>query len=105
MQQNTSNRTLRILADPSFRELTLARAKLRWSLSIITLIMFFGFIVVISTAKGALGAMMPGSAIPVGLLLTLAVIGLVVMLTGVYVLRCNSRFDELARTVKQEFGR
>lgn len=105
MQQHKSNGTLRILADPGFRELTSARAKLRWSLSVVTLIMFFGFIVVISTARGALGAMIPGSAIPVGLLLTLAVIGLVVVLTGIYVMRCNSRFDELARAVKREFGR
>ena len=105
MQQQKSNRTLRILADPGFRELTSARTKLRWSLSVVTLVMFFGFIVLISTAKGALGTMIPGSAIPVGLLLTLAVIGLVVVLTGIYVTRCNSRFDELARAVKQEFGR
>jgi uncharacterized membrane protein (DUF485 family) len=105
MQQPKSDRTLEILADPGFRELTSARARLRWSLSVITLVMFFGFIAVISTAKGALGTMIPGSAIPLGLLLTLAVIGLVVVLTGIYVLRSNSRFDNLARAVKQEFGR
>lgn len=51
MQQHKSDGTLRILADPGFRELTSARAKLRWSLSVVTLIMFFGFIVVISTAR------------------------------------------------------
>lgn len=105
MRQQKSNQTLRILADPAFRKLTSARAKLRWSLSVITLGMFFGFILVISTAKGALGAMIPGSAIPVGLLLTLAVIALVVVLTGIYVLRSNSRFDGLARALKEEFGR
>ena len=105
MQQPKSDRTLEILADPGFRELTSARARLRWSLSAVTLVMFFGFIAVISTAKGALGTMIPGSAIPLGLLLTLAVIGLVVVLTGIYVQRSNSRFDNLARAVKQEFGR
>lgn len=103
--QAKTDQTLEILADPGFKELTSARAKLRWSLSVITLVMFFGFIAMISTAKGALGTMIPGSAIPVGLLLTLAVIGLVVVLTGIYVHRSNSRFDDLARTVKQEFGR
>ena len=40
----TADRTRQILADPVFRELVLARAKLRWSLSILTLILFFGFI-------------------------------------------------------------
>ena len=105
MRQPKSNRTLEILADPAFRELASARARLRWGLSIITLVMFFGFIALISIAKDALGTMIPGSAIPLGLLLVLVVIGLVVVLTGIYVLRSNSRFDDLARAVKQEFGR
>jgi uncharacterized membrane protein (DUF485 family) len=105
MRQVKSNQTLEILADPAFKELVSARARLRWGLSFVTLIMFFGFIALISSAKGALGAAIPGSAIPLGLLFALAVILLVVGLTGIYVLCSNSRFDKLARTLNQEFGR
>jgi uncharacterized membrane protein (DUF485 family) len=93
-----------ILADPSFRELASARAKLRWSLSIVTLIMFFGFIALISTARDALGATVAGSAMPLGLVLVLAMIAMVVTLTGIYVKRSNSRFDELTHALKREFG-
>jgi uncharacterized membrane protein (DUF485 family) len=60
----TPDRTRQVLADPVFRELALARAKLRWGLSIVTLILFFGFIALISTAKSALGANVAGSDIP-----------------------------------------
>jgi uncharacterized membrane protein (DUF485 family) len=104
MPQAMLERTREILANPAFRELTLARAKLRWSLSIVTLIMFFGFIALISTAKDALGATVAGSALPLGLLLALAMIAIIVMLTGIYVRRSNSRFDELTHTLKREFG-
>jgi uncharacterized membrane protein (DUF485 family) len=98
------DRTRQILADPVFRELASERAKLRWGLSVVTLILFFGFIALISTARGTLGATVGGSAMPLGLVLALAVIVLVVLLTGFYVQRSNSRFDELARGLNRRFG-
>ena len=100
----TSDRTRRILEDPMFKELASSRARLRWGLSIVTLILFFGFIALISTAKSALGANVAGSDIPLGLALALTVIVLVVLLTGFYVQRSNSRFDELARGLNRRFG-
>ena len=100
----TPDRTRQVLADPVFRELALARAKLRWGLTIVTLILFFGFIALISTAKGALAANVAGSDIPLGLALGLTVIVLVVLLTAFYVQRSNSRFDELARGLNRRFG-
>ena len=100
----TPDRTRQVLADPVFRELAMARAKLRWGLSIVTVILFFGFIALISTAKSALGANVAGSDIPLGLALALSVIVLVVLLTGFYVQRSNSRFDELARGLNRRSG-
>ena len=104
MPSVTPDRTRQVLADPVFRELAMARAKLRWGLSIVTLMLFFGFIALISTAKSALGANVAGSDIPLGLALALTVIVLVVLLTGFYVQRSNSRFDELARGLNRRFG-
>jgi uncharacterized membrane protein (DUF485 family) len=104
MLQLTRDRTHDIITDPRFRNLALARAKLRWSLSIVTLIMFFGFIALISSAKSALGVAVAGSAIPLGLLLAVSMIVAVVILTGFYVYRSNSRFDELVRDLNREFG-
>ena len=104
MLQLTRDRTHEIITDPRFRNLTSARAKLRWSLSIVTLIMFFGFITLISTAKNALGVAVAGSSISLGLLLAMSMIVAVVILTGFYVYRSNSRFDELARVLNREFG-
>ncbi len=104
MPRSASDRTHEILAHPVFRELAFARAKLRWGLSAATLIMFFGFIALISTARDVLGPNLGGSAIPIGLVVALAMIAIVVMLTGFYVLRSNTRFDRLDDALKQEFG-
>ena len=40
MPQSNAERARKILSNPSFRELASARAKLRWSLSMVTLVMF-----------------------------------------------------------------
>jgi uncharacterized membrane protein (DUF485 family) len=104
MLQLTPERTARILSDPSFKELVGARAKLRWTLSAITLVMFFGFILLISMARGALSATIAGSAIPVGLGLAFAMIVAVIVMTGLYVMQSNTRFDPLTRTLNREFG-
>jgi uncharacterized membrane protein (DUF485 family) len=104
MLQSTRDRTQEIIRDSRFRNLALGRAKLRWSLSIVTLVMFFGFIALISTAKNALGVAVAGSSIPLGLLLAMSMCVVVVMLTGFYVYRSNSRFDEVATLLNREFG-
>ena len=105
MQQLTSARLGEILASPTFKELASKRARLRWSLSLLTLLMYFGFIVLISTAGSALGRNVPGTAVPVGLLLALIMIILAVVVTGIYVRQSNSIFDRLARSVTREFVR
>jgi uncharacterized membrane protein (DUF485 family) len=104
MRQLTPERAQQILIDPTFKELALERSRLRWGLSIATLAMFFGFIGLISSAGSLLGEKVQGSTVPVGLLLALAMIVLVVAMTGFYVRRSNSRFDELARAVNREFA-
>ncbi|WP_166301892.1 DUF485 domain-containing protein [Bradyrhizobium sp. 2S1] len=105
MSQLTRERTQQILADAAFKELVSGRARLRWSLSILTLVMFFGFIALISTVRAALGASIAGSAMPLGFALALAMVAAVVIFTGIYVQRSNARFDEFTRIVNRELGR
>lgn len=69
-----------------------------------TPIISFGFIMLISTASDALGAIVAGSAMPRGLVLVPVMIAMVVVLTGIYVQRSNSRFVELNHVLKREFG-
>jgi uncharacterized membrane protein (DUF485 family) len=93
------------MSNRSFRELTAARSRLRWILSTITLLMFFGFIGLISTASSAaLGANMMGGNMPLGMIVALGMIALVVFLTGYYVWRSNSYFDGLMHAVQREIA-
>lgn len=95
----------KVMASGKFQELVNSRARMRWTLSAVTLAMFFGFIVLISSSPKSLGASIPGSAVPICLGLAVAMIVLVVCITGFYVARSNSRFDQLSQSIQQEFGR
>jgi uncharacterized membrane protein (DUF485 family) len=101
----TQDEIKRLLSDSTFKQLASERSKLRWSLSLLVLVMFFGFIALISAARGALGVPIAGSEIPLGLALALAMIVFVVLLTAFYVQRSNARFDPLTRELNREFQR
>lgn len=103
MLKNTRFNAAEILRAQKFRELSSGRAKLRWTLSLATLALFFGFILLVLSARSVLGTSSAGS-VPVWFNLSFAMVFLVVILTGVYVRRSNSRFDRLTNDLNQEFG-
>lgn len=104
MVDNPRAKAVDILHAQKFRELTSARSALRWTLSLATLVLFFGFILLVLSARNVLGTSSAGSVVPVWFNLSFAVVFLVVILTGVYVRRSNARFDQLTNDLNQEFG-
>jgi uncharacterized membrane protein (DUF485 family) len=100
-----SERTRTIMSDPCFRKLASGRAKLRWSLSIVTIVMFFGFIVLISTQSAPLGATIAGGTMTAGMALALGMVATIVGITGLYVHQSNNRFDVLNNELKRVYGR
>jgi uncharacterized membrane protein (DUF485 family) len=93
-----------VLRTPKFQQLRSQRARLRWVLSGATLIMFFGLIVLVMTARNALGVNIPGSSTPLWFGLIFAMTVLVVVFTGLYVHQSNSRFDRLTDDLIRELG-
>ncbi len=90
----------RIRANPKFVELESTRRKFGWTLSIIMLVIYYGFIALVAFAPSVIGVTVgPGTPITIGLVLGLAVILSAIILTGIYVWRANSTFDELSRSV------
>ena len=92
----------RVLQNPSFQQLVRQRAGFAWTLSIIMLIIYFGFILLVAFAKPLLATKIGGGVTSLGILLGLGVIISAFVLTGIYVQRANSRFDELTRNLTRE---
>ena len=87
--------------DSDFRKLVTNRARLRWGLCCFTLALFFGFVFIIATAPEVLGRDLPHIQFPIGLTLALAVVALMVGITGTYVFLSNYLFDSLSKKIAE----
>lgn len=86
-----------------FRELVEKRQRFATLLSIIMLIVYVGFILLIAFAPGWLGTPLhAGTSVTRGIPIGIGVIVISFILTGIYVWRANGEFDRLNRAVLQE---
>lgn len=91
-----------LLRSPQFQELVRQRTKFAWTLSIAMLVIYFGFILLVAFAKPLLAIRIGDGVTSLGIILGLGVILSAFVLTGIYVQRANSRFDELTRRLTRE---
>lgn len=90
----------RVRSHPKFAELVEKRTRYGWTLAIVMLAIYYGFILVIAFVPQLLGIpIAPGAVttigIPIGILIILAAF----VLTGLYVRRANSEFDALTKDI------
>lgn len=93
----------RVIQSPRFQELVRHRTKFAWTLTIVMLVIYFGFILLVAFAKPLLAMKVGDGVTSLGILLGLGVIIAAFVLTGIYVYRANSEFDELTRNLTREF--
>ena len=89
-----SNNLAGIERDPNYQELVRRRSSLGWMLSLMMLIVYFGFILLVAFDKPLL-AMKVGTTTSLGIVLAF-------VLTGIYVRRANSSYDGLIRKIIEE---
>ena len=74
-----------IQRDPDYQELVRRRSSLGWTLSLIMLVIYFGFILLVAYAPKFLGTPLGTGVMTVGIPIGLAVIVSAFVLTGIYV--------------------
>lgn len=88
--------------NPKYQELVSKRNSLAWTLSIIMLVVYYAFILVIAFDPSLLGAKTGSGVITVGIPVGIAIIFIAFALTGIYVKKANSEFDDLTKQIKDE---
>nr|WP_284701264.1 DUF485 domain-containing protein [Rhodoplanes tepidamans] len=88
-----------IKKDPQFQELVTKRARFAWTLTLTMLVIYFGFIFVIAFAPGVLAIKIGTGVTTVGIPIGLGVIVSAFLLTGIYVRRANSEFDDITTNI------
>lgn len=92
----------RIQADPRFKELVSKRSSFSWMMATIMMVLYYAFILLIAFNPTALGAKITsGSVISVGILTGFLLIIVAFVLTGIYIRRANSEFDDLTAQIKE----
>lgn len=89
----------RVKSDPAFQELVRRRARLAWLLSALMAAIYFGFILTIAYFPSLLGRSLAGGVTTVGIPVGISVIVSAFVLTGLYVWRANSTFDDLTKEI------
>jgi uncharacterized membrane protein (DUF485 family) len=94
----------KINKSPKFQELVRQRSRLAVILSIIMLVIYFGFILLVAYAPGFLGTPISSTSVTtIGVPIGLFVIVSAFVLTGIYVAKANSEFDRMNDEILREF--
>lgn len=81
--------------DPDFQQLVQSRTRFSIILTLLTFVIYFGFVLLIAFAPSVLGQSLSGGVTTVGIPLGIGVIVSAFLLTGIYVRRANTKYDAL----------
>lgn len=88
--------------NPKYEELVKKRSRFAWKLSIVILLVYYSFIMIIAFSPETLGQTIGNSVTTIGMPIGLLIIFLCFLLTGVYTRRANNEFDKLTNEIKED---
>jgi uncharacterized membrane protein (DUF485 family) len=91
--------TARIVKDPRYQQLKSRRSRFGWLLAVAMLIVYYGFILLVAFNKPLLATRLGEGVTTIGMPLGLGVIVFTIVITGIYVRRANSEYDDLTEQI------
>jgi uncharacterized membrane protein (DUF485 family) len=101
--KSTAHTTEEILEDSDFKSLSSQKNAISIILTILELVLYFGFIALIAFNKPFLATKVSG-AISIGIPIAVGTIVLSWILTGIYIFWANSTYDVLVKKVREKIG-
>lgn len=98
MEQNLAER---IAANPTYQALKAKRSRFGWLLTAAMMVVYYGYILLIAFDKELLAARIGDGVMTWGIPMGFGVIIFTIVITGIYVRRANSEFDELSDQIKR----
>jgi uncharacterized membrane protein (DUF485 family) len=92
----------KIKSNQKYQKLVATRSSFGWTLTWIMMVVYYGFILLIAFNKELLSAKMGAGVMTWGIPIGLFVIVFTVLITGYYVRRANSEFDDLTAEIRKE---
>lgn len=95
----------RIEANPKYLELRTKRNRLGWTLTIIMLLAYYGYVALIAFDKPFLAKPIGAGVTTIGIPIAMGLILFTILITVFYIRRANSEFDRLTDEVVSEATR
>lgn len=92
----------KILRDPKYQELQSKRNRLAIILTILMLVVYYGYIALIAFDKEFLAQPIGAGVTTLGIPIGFGVIVFTVLITGIYVRRANGEFDALTKEILKD---
>ena len=94
----------KIQANPRYQELKRKRNVFGWTLTILMLIVYYGYIGLIAFDKEFLAKPLGTGVTTLGIPIALGVIIFTIVITGIYVRRANTEFDAMTQQILKDVG-
>lgn len=95
----------KIKTNPAYQELIAKRSTYAWKLTITMLLVYYAFILLIAFSPETLGKSFNGGMTTLGIPIGIAIIVFSFIMTGIYIKRANSEFDDLTKRVKEDISK
>jgi len=92
----------KIEANPKYHELRRKRNSFGWVLTIIMMVVYYGYIALIAFNKPFLAQPIGGGVTTLGIPIGMFVIVFTIVITGIYVRRANGEYDRLTAEILKE---
>ena len=89
----------KILKNPQYHELKNKRTSFGWWLTLLMMIVYYGFITLVAFDKALLATPLGKGVMTLGIPVGFGVILFTIIITAVYVRRANAEFDELSDAI------
>ena len=89
----------RIVNNPNYQSLKAKRTRFGWRLTLVMMIVYYGFILLVAFHKSFLSQKLGAGVMTMGIPIGFGVIVFTIVLTAYYVNRANREFDALSDTI------
>lgn len=92
----------KIQKNPKYQELRKKRSSFGWLLTLLMMVVYYGYIALIAFNKPFLAQPVGASVTTLGIPIGMGVIVFTIVITGIYVRRANGEFDQLTKDILKD---
>jgi uncharacterized membrane protein (DUF485 family) len=92
----------KIQKNPKYQELRSKRTSFGWTMTLLMMVVYYGYIALIAFNKPFLAQPIGGGVTTLGIPIGMGVIVFTIVITAIYVRRANSEFDDLTAEILKD---